>query len=216
METEAIQQDAGRRINKRRYFGVIAILFMALLLRFGVWLLISSDPLPPHAAAAVVLQGSIAGENARVAGAVRLLQTGIADRIVLSIPHESFWGQSPERAARQYIEKTYGNEIATRLEFCETGPEVNSTEDEAKAVSPCLRRQGWSTIVVVTSDYHTRRAGMIWRHVMKKEYPSARLWIHGIDDPEFDARNWWEQRIYAKTAFLESTKLIWTFLTVWR
>lgn len=50
---------------------------------------------------------------------------------------------------------------------------------------------------------------------MRSQDPDAQLWIHGVDDPEFDARDWWRRRIYAKTAFLESTKLVWTLLTTW-
>ena len=146
---------------------------------------------------------------------MRLLEAGTASRIVLSVPRDSYWGEPSVPAAREYMQKKYGSSIDSRLEFCETGPDVNSTEDEAKAVSVCLRQHGWPTITVVTSNYHTRRAGLTWRRVMRTQDPSAQLWIHGVDDPEFEARGWWRKRIYAKTAFLESTKLFWTLLTAW-
>lgn len=206
-----------RRSRRRKYLVAAAILLLFIcLLRYGSWFLVHPDSLPQHVDAAVVLQGSILGENARVAGAVRLIEAGTAGELVLSVPRESYWGQSSEPAARQYMANTYGNKITGHLTFCETGPDVNSTEEEAEAVSVCLRQHGWRTIAVVTSDYHTRRAGLIWKHVMRKQAPDAELWIHGVDDPEFDAKNWWRKRIYAKTVYLESTKLLWTVLTVWK
>ena len=62
---------------------------VAALLRWGGYLLISDEPLPTHLDGVVVLQGSILGEKARVAGAVRLVQQGITDKILVSVPRES-------------------------------------------------------------------------------------------------------------------------------
>jgi hypothetical protein len=33
-----------------------------------------------------------------------------------------------------------------------------------------------------------------------------------VPDPEFQARGWWRTRLYAKTWFMESLKLIWARL----
>lgn len=187
-------------------------LFLVLLYRLG-FVLSASDALPSHADAAIVLQGSIAAENARVAGAVPLVRTGTVSRIVLSIPRESYWGEMSEPAARQYMEKQYG--LTDNVEFCETGPEVNSTEEEAKALAHCLAQHGWRSVVVVTSSYHTRRAGLIWRRTLRGQTPTPTVWVHGVDDPEWSPTHWWRTRIYAKTAFLESSKLLWTLLTLW-
>jgi uncharacterized SAM-binding protein YcdF (DUF218 family) len=189
------------------------VILGALLFWFGGYLLIASDTLPPHVEGAVVLQGSIAADNARLDGAVRLVEAGTANRVILSVPKEAYWGESSIPAARTYMERKYGSGIAGRVEFCETGPEVNSTDDEAKVVTGCIRDHGWKTIVVVTSNYHTRRAGMIWRKVMRAEYPAGQVWIHAVSDPEFEPSGWWRRRIYAKTTFLEVTKLVWTILT---
>src|SRR5437879_8439016 len=68
--------------------GVICLLF------WGSNLLVASAQLPPHVDAAVVLQGSITAEKTRIAGALNLLQQGVSDRILVSIPPESYWGQS--------------------------------------------------------------------------------------------------------------------------
>jgi uncharacterized SAM-binding protein YcdF (DUF218 family) len=199
---------------RRRIIGVLlaAAVVVISLLRWGGYLLIARDPLPPRLDAAVVLQGSITGEIARIAGAMRLLQQGNANRVLLSVPQQSYWGEPIAPMARRYLERNYGAELASRVDFCPTGPEVNSTEDEAHTLGRCIRQQGWQNVAVVTSDYHTRRAGMLWRKILPEEDPSARLWVYGVPDPEFQARGWWRTRLYAKTWFLESLKLIWASL----
>ena len=55
-------------------FLLTAAVIVLCLLRWGGDLLISTDPLPARVDAAIVLQGSITGERARLAGAMSLLQ----------------------------------------------------------------------------------------------------------------------------------------------
>jgi len=188
-----------------------AILIALCWLRWGIDFLIASDPMPRHVDVAIVLQGSIAAEKARVAGAVDLLQRGVADRVLLSVPKESYWGQSVPPMARSFLEKTYGNELAARVDFCETSGDVNSTVQEAHAISPCIEERNWQSVVVVTSDYHTRRAGMIWRRLVRHDNPKISIWIEGISDPEFQ-QPWWRHRQSAKVFVMESGKLVWAGL----
>ena len=179
------------------------------LLRWGGELLVSSDKLPGHVDAAVVLQGSMIGEIARAAGAVRLLQQGIPAQAVLSVPAHSYWGTSVPDEARAYLERTYGPEIAGRFVFCETGPGVDSTRQEAEALLPCIRQHGWRTIVIVTSNYHSRRAGFLWRRTVSQAGLQVQLWIDGVPDPEYSEREWWRKRTWAKTWYDEFTKVVW-------
>jgi uncharacterized SAM-binding protein YcdF (DUF218 family) len=58
---------------------------------------------------------------------------------------------------------------------------------------------------LVTSDYHTRRAISIFRHmVLGYGYSVAAA----FDSREFGVR-WWEHREWAKTNLGEWTKLVW-------
>jgi hypothetical protein len=179
-------------------------------LRWGVDVLVANDPLPAHLDGLVVLQGSVLGEKARIAGAAQLLQQGIPDRMFVSVPKESYWGQAVSPIAYRYIESKYGGEVASRADFCETGPEINSTETEATELIGCLERHGLNSVAVVTSDYHSRRAGIIWRRALRRQHSSIQLWIQGVVDPEFHAAGWWRDRLSAKTWLGESTKLLWT------
>ena len=185
---------------------VVAVAIIACLLRWGGYLLISVDPLPAHVDSAIVLQGSVPGERARVAGAVVLLQQGTTSRILISVPKVSYWGQAVAPTALADIKRTYGEETAGHIDFCEIG-DVDSTEEEAAALAPCIEERVLNSIAVVTSDYHTRRAGIIWRRMLRQRHSSVQLWIHGVPDPDFHASRWWRERRSAKTWLLESTKL---------
>jgi uncharacterized SAM-binding protein YcdF (DUF218 family) len=189
---------------------VAAVVIAIALLRWGDDLLIASDTVPAHVDAAIVLQGSIAAEKARIAGAIDLLRRGVADRALLSVPKESYWGQSIPPAARSYLERNYGSDLAARVDFCETGGEVNSTAQEVQALGPCVQEHHWQSIVIVTSDYHTRRAGMLWRRAIVRD-SKVHIWIEGVADPEFQ-QPWWRHRQSAKIWLMESSKLAWTTL----
>ena len=186
---------------------IVAVVVIAGFLQWGGYLLISDDPLPVHVDSAVVLQGSVPGERARVAGAIELLRRGTTSRILVSVPKESYWGQAVAPTAYADIKKTYGEETARHIDFCEIG-DVDSTEDEAAALAPCIEERAFNSIAIVTSDYHTRRAGIIWRRVLRQRHSSVHLWIHAVPDPEFHASRWWRERRSAKTWLLESTKLL--------
>ncbi len=193
-----------------RWLGAAAAVGVLCLLCWGGDLLIASDPVPGHVDAAIVLQGSIAAEKARIAGAIDLLQRGVADRALLSVPKESYWGQSIPPVARSYLERNYGSDMAARVDFCETGGEVNSTVQEAQAVSPCIEEHHWQSIIIVTSDYHTRRSGMLWKR-MTRHHTNLHIWVEGVTDPEFQ-QPWWRHRESAKVWVMESAKLLWTVL----
>lgn len=185
--------------------GIASILIVFILL-FGNTLLVAERPPAAPVNAAVVLQGSVIGEKVRTQGAMDLLQQGRAQRILMSIPKESYWGQSIPPIARAYLERTFGPDLAARVDFCETGPQVDSTLEEMQALTPCIREHHYTSIAVVTSNYHTRRAGMIWKRFAAQN-PDVRLAVVGVNDPEFQ-QPWWRDRRSAKTFFLEFTKLI--------
>jgi hypothetical protein len=197
----------GNRFRRALWIFIVAVGAIASFLRWGGYLLISDDPLPVHVDSAVVLQGSVPGERARVAGAVEILRTGTTSRILISVPKESYWGQAVAPTALADIKKTYGEETARHVAFCEIG-DVDSTEEEAAALAPCIDERALNSIAVVTSDYHTRRAGIIWRRMLLQRHSPVHLYIHAVPDPEFHASRWWRERRSAKTWLLESTKLL--------
>ena len=200
-----------RRFRALWWLLAVSVAIVLCLLCWGSNLLIVNEPAPKHVDAAIVLQGSIMGEKARIAGGVDLLQHGLADRLLVSVPKESYWGQSVPPLARAFIERNYGSDATAQVDFCQTGTEVNSTRQEAQAVSACVEQHHWHTIAIVTSDYHTRRAGLLWRRTLKERNLEVNLWIDGVTDPEFQ-QPWWRHRQSAKIWLMESSKLLWSTL----
>lgn len=194
----------------RLLFAVCALLVLGLL-GWGDKLLIAPDALPAHVDAAVVLQGSIVGEKARISGAMGLLKQGLAARVLLSLPHESYWGQSMAPVARSYLQRTYGDDLAARIDFCELSAGVDSTAEEAEAEIGCVQEHGWQSIAIVTSEYHTRRSRILWKRTLKRHDAQMKLWIDGVADPAFRTP-WWRHRQSAKIWLTESVKLIWTIM----
>ena len=187
-----------------------AILIAVCLLLWGQHLLLSNNAVPQHVDAAVVLQGSITAEKVRIAGGINLLQQGIADRVLLSVPMESYWGESIPPVARAYLVRTYGESVAARVDFCETGEDVNSTAQEVQALLHCIQAHHWYSVVIVTSNYHTRRAGILWRKLTASD-TELHVSVIGVEDPEFQ-QPWWRHRRSAKTGLMEGMKLVWTVL----
>jgi len=191
------------------FLGLVLVALVWML--WGADLLMAAGQMPSRVDAAVVLQGSIVAEKTRIAGAMALLKQGMAERVLLSLPKESYWGESIPPVARVYLERTYGAEYAARVDFCETSAVVNSTEEEAEVALRCIREHHWQAIAIVTSDYHTRRAGILWRRTVRRQDPAIRISVEGIADPEFQLP-WWRHRQSAKICLGESLKLIWTML----
>ena len=191
--------------------GIFAVLTVCFL-RWGGYLVVARDSVPEHIDVAVVLQGSIASENARTAAAMALLQRGSANRVAISVPRESYWGEEIPPIARPYLEKKYGAELAGKVDFCSTESDVMSAQQEAQAVSTCIQERGWKSIALLTSNYQSRRIGMIWRKTLFKGDSSVYVSVQGVPDPDYQPRGWWRQRLYAETFLRESAKLAWASL----
>jgi DUF218 domain len=192
--------------------GLVWLSAIPLVIGLGLFfwggdLLVVDDQMPAHADVAAVLQGSVVAEQSRLGGAVKLWQRGLTNRILVSIPHESFWGQPMPPIALAYIQRIYGNDVAAHVDFCETSPDIDSTEQEAGIIGTCLSDHHWRSVIVVTSNYHTRRARMIWRRTLSKQHPEIQVWVQGVADPDFHLR-WWSTRRSTKIWIMEFSKLI--------
>jgi len=210
-KTQRGAQGSERSHWKLWLVGIFAVLIVCLL-RWGGYLLVTADSLPEHVDAAVVLQGSIPSENARTAAAMALLQRGSVNRVAISVPRESYWGEEIPPIARPYLQKKYGADLASKVDFCNTEPDVTSARQEARALSTCIQEHGWRSVALMTSNYQSRRVGMIWRKTLSNGDWSADVFVAGVPDPAYQPRGWWRQRLYAETWLSESARLAWAVL----
>jgi uncharacterized SAM-binding protein YcdF (DUF218 family) len=77
---------------------------------------------------------------------------------------------------------------------------ARNTLEEAGAVSTLLSSRGWKKILVVTSNYHTRRARFIYERVLA---PGTQLRVIAAPDPAYDPNSWWRTREGLKMFFYE-------------
>jgi DUF218 domain-containing protein len=175
-------------------------------------MLVGEDPLPEHADVAVMLAGGDSAEEARLATAIQMLQERRVDHVMLSVRRVSFYGEWLPDLLLHHVGSEYGPELARNVVLCEMSTKIDSTAEEAVALRKCLEARGWRSVIVVTSNFHTRRARLIWRATLANAEPRFRLSVRGVFDGSFEPNAWWEERRYAKTWLLELTKLVWTVM----
>ena len=143
----------------------------------------------------------LAGEtDHRLERGVQLLDEEFAPRLLLDVPAEDrIYGSSLTDLAQKYVD---GLPQGSRIAICPI--HAQSTRGETQDVSRCLGGTSGKRILLVTSDFHTRRALSIFSQVAPADYSVSAA----PDRREFGVR-WWQHRQWAKTNLQEWAKLIW-------
>ena len=69
--------------------------------------------------------------------------------------------------------------------------DVDNTREEAQALRALVVEKNWHSVIVVTSNYHTRRA----RYIFERVFPdSIAVRVASARDGGFDPEHWWENR----------------------
>jgi hypothetical protein len=172
--------------------GVLLLLFAAA----SGWLLVENRP--EKADVILVLAGET---NRRPERGLELLDQGFARRMILDVPANSqIYQWTQLQLAQKYVE---GLSQSKAITICPI--DGLSTRDEAHDASRCLQEIGAGSVLLVTSDYHTRRALNIFQH----EIRGRRFSVAAAFDPNEFGTQWWRHREWAKTAVSEWTKLFW-------
>jgi uncharacterized SAM-binding protein YcdF (DUF218 family) len=178
----------------------IRILILAALACWAVAesgrLLVVDDP--QKADAILVLAGET---EHRPALALELLQRGYSARIILDVSqNERVFGADGVQLAQAWI---HTQPQAAALSVCPIT--ARSTKTESFESAACLRRAGVHSVLLVTSDFHTRRALSIYR----KEQPEFRFSVAASQDSAQFGERWWQHRQWAKTNLDEWFRLLW-------
>lgn len=153
---------------------------------------------PEKSDAIVALAGDT---NVRPVRALELLRQGIAPHVFLDAETRNhIYDTRLVDIAQNYVNRL---PEADRVSVCPIFG--SSTFAEADDVSRCLRPLGVHRVLIVTSDYHTRRALMIFR----RRLPQYQFSVAGASDPEEFGEAWWTKREWAKVTFDEWSKTIW-------
>jgi hypothetical protein len=191
-----------KKISRRRRRAMVAVviggltaLLVALVMNAGRLLVLDA---PKPADLILVLAGET---DRRPARALQLLDQGYGRRVLIDVPAAAkVYGFTEVQLASQYI-RTLPE--AASVAICPI--DGLSTRDESHDVVRCLANEEGKRILIVTSEFHTRRALSIFRHEVRGKSFSVAV---ARDETQFGTR-WWTHRQWAKTCVDEWLRLLW-------
>jgi uncharacterized SAM-binding protein YcdF (DUF218 family) len=83
--------------------------------------------------------------------------------------------------------------------------DAENTREEAKTLLLLAKQRRWRSVIVVTSNYHTRRARYIYLHVFPSD---IHVRMTGATDGDFDPGRWWEKRVSIKELVREMAGMV--------
>lgn len=179
---------------------LIGLVFLYLaLVGMGAYL-IEADPLD-QADALVVLSG---GDPGRLDEAIRLYDEKYARNLILTrtavtLPDST---TTITEDMRQYAVKHGVSSGDIHI----TEREVSSTYDEAEAVSALAQTERYSSLILVTGPYHTRRTGMIFRDVLNNI--GVEVIVRPVPGHWFRSSSWFLSPEGLRQGFTEFFKII--------
>jgi uncharacterized SAM-binding protein YcdF (DUF218 family) len=165
--------------------------------------LVVSDPLE-HADLIYVLAGDFWG--GRVLLGARLGAQGWAPKVIVSgglYTTGDFSAYEGNMAVDFAVKQGYSRSL-----FLPIPLDAQSTVEEARAIGPIFHRLGAKRIILVTSNFHSRRAAEVFRLFL----PEFDFQMEAAADDAFDPRAWWKKPQQRRLLYSEYQKMIGTML----
>jgi uncharacterized SAM-binding protein YcdF (DUF218 family) len=140
----------------------------------------------------------------RAAHAADLYRHGMAPYIVASGRKLRPYAGIAELMEHDLVERAVPKDKILRVSH-----EAENTREEAVVLRPQIIDRKWRSVIVVTSNYHTRRTRYIFTHVFP---PSVVVRVSAAKDGDFDPSAWWEKRVSIKRM---ATELVGMVVAVW-
>lgn len=154
------------------------------ILRFAAESWIVNDP-AAHADAIIVL-GDDNFYGDRATQAAQMFRQGVASVVVASGRRLRPSAGISELIEHDLIERGVPKDKVERFAH-----DAENTREEGVALRRLALEKGWKSVVVVTSNYHTRRV----RYIFQKVFPrGVDVSVASARDGSFDPEHWWERR----------------------
>jgi uncharacterized SAM-binding protein YcdF (DUF218 family) len=181
---------------------IVLILFLAAafcIVHAGDYLVVNQ---PERSDVIVVLAGD--HNDHRYWRGLELLREGYAQNMVVDATTDLMYGHTHAQYASDFAAQSAGGNRA-QISICAITND--STVQESSNIRNCLAQLNPAprSALVVTSDFHTRRALSILRSRLPQYHWSAAA----VPDTDLFGHPWWHQREWAKTCLYEWEKLIW-------
>jgi uncharacterized SAM-binding protein YcdF (DUF218 family) len=175
---------------------LLAILYLVRvpLLRFAgeFWIV---DEAPESSDVIIVLSGDNY-DAVRAARAAALFRARLAPKVVATGRALRSYATTTELMKRDLVDHGVPATAIVPLTH-----RAEDTREEAVAVSEFVASHGWKKILLVTSNYHTRRAEYIYERTLP---PGTQLRVISAPDTEYDPQSWWRTRDGLKIFFHEA------------
>ncbi|MBI3804176.1 MAG: YdcF family protein [Nitrospirae bacterium] len=157
---------------------------------------------PTKADVILVLAGGNARDE-RLLHAIKLWHEGYAPQIALSAVLAD-WQNDEDFPAWRHAMKL---NILPKESLFVLGHKADSTREEAEVLLPLVQNYGFKRVIIVTSNYHTRRS----KKVFQKQWAGSGIHVDvsAAPDDHFHPDDWWKHRGDSRTLFLEATKTFW-------
>jgi uncharacterized SAM-binding protein YcdF (DUF218 family) len=165
---------------------VVGIVLLAMMYEFWLSLiggfLIVADT--PQTADAII---PLAGDRERMDAAAAMFKEGAGQRIVLTDMYVA--DPNPYISYIQSVtQQTIDQGVPPKAIIVASGT-ATSTYSEVQNIRRFVLEQGWSSITVVTSPYHTRRTRMMLREAFGDT--AVTLCVLPVPDHWYSAETWW-------------------------
>ena len=168
---------------------VVALCALVYFARYPIMRFVAEswvvDEPAAHADAIVVL-GDDNFYADRATHAAELFRQGVAPEVVASGRRLRPNAGISELMEHDLIERGVPKDKIVRFTH-----DADSTREEAEGVEKLAAEYHWKSLVIVTSNYHTRRT----RYIFRREFPAGiAVSVASARDGDFDPERWWEKR----------------------
>jgi DUF218 domain len=187
--------------------GALILLGALVALRSGKFLVVDY---PERSDVIVVLAGD--HDDRRYSRGMELMCAGYGRQMLLDVPAGELYGHSYAEYATDFVARSAGD-MKSQIRICVI--QNDSTVQEAPDIARCLAQihPEVRSVLVVTSDFHTRRA----RWILRSRLPQYSWSVAAVRDPSIFGESWWRRREWAKTCVYEWERLAWWSLSEsWR
>jgi hypothetical protein len=182
------------KIARRLRVVVLLLLLLWLAASSGKFLVIDE---PQRSDTILVLAGET---DHRPARALELLAQGYAGRVILDVPDARVYESTYLQLAQNWANAQPQSQSLTVCPI-----RGLSTKAEVPDAAECLHKTGAHSVLLVTSDFHTRRALSEFR----RADPDCTFHVAAAYDPAQFGIQWWRHRQWAKTNLDEWFRLLW-------
>jgi len=191
---------------------VIVVSHQYILKKIGYFLIFEQEP--QKADVIVVLNGR---DTERSLAAVDLYNQGYAKLMIMAhIPKQAGTDEFWKRVGGNFNGKVFFQRAIEAMGVPEhafklIGNGVASTYDEALATREFLKKNGYKSIILVTSKWHSRRAYLTFKSTLKND--EIKIVIQPSMYDVFRPDSWWKNRNDVELIFYEYIRLIYYILT---